>query len=171
MFLSPALTGNFKWWKSNIENIRKPIRSTDFAIEIFSDASKTGWGAHPTEGKTHGFWNTEDQAHNINYLELLAAFFGLKFFAGNLQNCNVLLRIDNTTAITYINRMGGTHSRKLQEITKFIWMWCETRNIWIFASYISSKANHIADFESRRVESETEYELSDRAFQTICKKF
>jgi len=43
----------------------------------------------------------------INYLELLSAFFALKCFAENLRDCDVLLRIDNTTAIAYINKMGG----------------------------------------------------------------
>ena len=36
---------------------------------------------------------------------------------------------------------------------------------------ISSKENHIADFESRRLEPETEYELSNDASQQICEKF
>lgn len=62
----------------------------------------------------------------------------------------ILLRIYNTTAITYLNRMGDTFSSELNNITKEIWKWCEKRSIRIFASYRSSKNNIIADSESRQ---------------------
>ena len=67
--------------------------------------------------------------------------------------------------------MGGTHSKELNKTVKSIWKWCESRNLWIFASYIRSKDNAIADFESRRLEPETEYELSPKAFQKLSKVF
>lgn len=70
-----------------------------------------------------------------------AAFFGLQCFAEDLHDTNILLRIDNTTAISYINRMGGIQFKNLNDITRQIWEWCESRNLWIFASYISSKKN------------------------------
>ncbi|CAH2104176.1 unnamed protein product [Euphydryas editha] len=41
-----------------------------------------------------------------------AAFFGLQIFAKYLRDCEILLRIDNTTAIAYINKMGGQRKRK-----------------------------------------------------------
>ena len=44
---------------------------------------------------------------HINYLELLAAFFALKAFCLNCQCCTVQLQLDNSTAVTYINNMGG----------------------------------------------------------------
>lgn len=100
----------------------------------------------------------------------MAAYFGLRCYAGDLSNCNILLRIDNTTAIAYVNRMGGTRFRHLSRLAKEMWAWSERHNLWIFASYISSKDNSIADFESRRVETETEFELSQAAFELICMK-
>lgn len=45
------------------------------------------------------------------YLELLAAWFGLKCFAKELRDCDVLLRIDNTMAIAYIIKKGGVISK------------------------------------------------------------
>ena len=92
---------------------------------------------------------------------------GLKCFASHLRDCNILLRIDNTTAITYINRMGGIRFQKLNDLARDLWTWCEKRNIFVFASYISSKENVEADLESRRLEPETEYELSDSIFSEI----
>lgn len=118
--------------------IVKPIRNSKFSLEIFSDSSLTGWEAYCKHEKIHCFWSHEERKLHINYLELLAAFFALKSFVKNSSNCNILLRIDNTTAISYINRMGGINNKKLSETAKKMWMWCERRNIWLFASYIQS---------------------------------
>lgn len=83
----------------------------------------------------------------------------------------MLLRVYNTTAIAYINKMGGIQFQVLNKLAKEIWTWCEERNIWIFASYISSRDNFEADFESRRLEPETEYALSSSAFREIEDSF
>lgn len=92
---------------------------------------------------------------------LLAAYNG----------CSVLLRIDNTTAISYINRMGGIQYPKLSNLTRKIWQWCEQRNLYIFASYIKSSDNKIADQESRTLKPETEWELNSKIFTKIVTKF
>ena len=63
--------------------------------------------------------------------------------------------------------MGGIEFRKLSDLVKDIWMWSDERNIWLVASYISSKDNVTADFESWCLEPETEYELSNKAFVDI----
>lgn len=65
----------------------------------------------------------------INYLELLAAFLGIKCFCKNITNSEILLRIDNTTAISYINRMGGIQFPHLNNIAREIWQWCEERKL------------------------------------------
>lgn len=85
------------------------------------------------------------------------------------KQCNVLLRIDNTTAVAYINRMRNSRFDNLSDITKQIWDWCEARDIWIVAGYIASEENIEADYESRKLQPETEFELADYAFQKIVK--
>lgn len=87
-----------------------------------------------------------------------------------MKDCSILLRIDNTTAISYINRMGGIQYPSLNSIDRELWQWCEARNIFVFASYIRSSANIEPDRESRRLKPETKWELADYAFQTIVKK-
>ncbi|XP_046605016.1 uncharacterized protein LOC124297748 [Neodiprion virginianus] len=165
--LSPDLT----WWESKIESSINPIRDSNFTLEIFSDASLSGWGVFCKGERSHGHWNENERLSHIIYLELLAAFFGLKCFAKNLENRQILLRIDNTTAISYINREGGIQYPHLNKVTRDIWDWCENKNIWVFASYISSKMNVEADVESRRLEPETEFELKNTTFRTIVEKF
>ena len=57
-------------------------------------------------------------------MELLAAFFAFKSFASQKENSSIFLRLDNVTAITFINRMGGTHSQDLSDLAVQIWRWC-----------------------------------------------
>lgn len=166
-----ALEEDFSWWKSHLLGSFNPIRCFDFKLEIFTDASTFAWGANTNVESTRGYWNAEERGLHINVLELKAAFFGLRCFADRLRDCDVLLRIDNTTAISYINRMGGVQFPKLNKLAKDIWKWCESRNLWVFASYIRSKENIIADAQSRILEPETEFEISHEAFQEILRVF
>lgn len=171
MRLPKDLTDDFAWWKNTIRDACNPIKDSTFAMEIFSDASLTGWGAFCGGERARGHWTENERHSHINYLELLAAFFGLKCFAENMSNCQILLRIDNTTAISYINKMGSIQFKHLNRIARQIWQWCESKNIWVFASYVSSKMNVEADEESRALEPETEFELSDTAFREIVNNY
>ena len=42
---------------------------------------------------------------------------------------HIQLQIDNTTAIGYINNMGGSKSTELDQLAFQIWEWCITRHI------------------------------------------
>ncbi|KAJ8966835.1 hypothetical protein NQ314_003278, partial [Rhamnusium bicolor] len=123
--------------------------------EIFSDASETGWGICCSGKKSQGFWSEIEKQHHINYLVLLVVFFGLKCFAANLLQCNILCHVDNTTALAYINKMGSVQYPKLNSLSRTIWQWCEKRNIFLYASYIKSSNNNEADADSRSLAMET----------------
>lgn len=49
----------------------------------------------------------------------------------DFSNISILCRIDNNTAISYINRMGGIQYPSLNAIVKDIWQWGEARNIFL----------------------------------------
>lgn len=171
MTIKDYLKKDLTWWEINSQIGKNPIRTAKYFIEISSDASLTGWGACCNEKAAHGWWNVNQTKYNINFLELLAAFHALKSFANDLKNCEILLRIDNTTAIAYINRAGSVQFPRLSNLAQDIWDWCEVRKIWIFASYISSKENFRADAASRLTNIDTEWELSNEAFDLVVKKF
>ena len=165
--LSDEALEDLKWWIQNIRSSTNPIREENYAMEIFTDASLTGWGAFCNGEKIHGWWDLDEQNNYINYLELKAAFFGLKCFAKSHKNCEIILRMDNKTGISYINRMGSIQYPNLTQLSRKIWQWCEKRGIWIHASYLKSKENVEADEQSRGMPRETEWELADWAFQKI----
>lgn len=98
-------------------------------------------------------------------------FFGLKCFAAECRNCEILLRIDNSTAVSYINRMGGIQLKQFNKLTSEIWKWSENRKLWLFASYIPSKENSEADKLSRITNIDTEWELSQNVYRSVARKF
>lgn len=67
--------------------------------------------------------------------------------------------------------MGGIQIRELSKLAIDIWKWCERRNFWIFASWIRSQDNIIADLESRKLERETEFALSEATFGKASQVF
>lgn len=171
MNIPPSVKTDLGWWKRKISSASVSLIRPPFIKEIFSDASRSGWGAVCSGQKTHGFWNIQEQELHINALELKAAFFALKCFASELSEASVMLRIDNTTAMSYINRMGGVKFPVLNSLANSIWQWCEQRNITVFASYISSFDNVEADRESRKLPDDTEWELAQFAYRKVLETF
>lgn len=159
-----------KWWQRNIGN-GQSIKPENFALEIFSDASKIAWGAYCLGQKCHGFWDHSEQDMHINFLEIRAAFYALKCFAKVESNVRILLRIDNQTAISCINRGGSVKFQSLNQATVELWQWCEAKGISVFAAYIASTENVEADEQSRSVTINTEYEIDNRSFQLIVQMF
>lgn len=171
MIFPIKLSQELDWWLKHIKFSKRISTPDHFSLEIFSDASNMGWGACCNYSEANGLWNHKERLYHINWLELRATYFGLKCFAKNKSHCNILLRIDNMTAVACINRMGSTRYRHLNKITKKIWDWCEAKNIFIFASYINTKENIKADFLSRNKSTNNEFELSNKAFSQITKVF
>lgn len=77
---------------------------------ITSDASLKGWGAHYHYYAVQGRWTFKTQNVVSNILEMKAAFQVLLAFSPLLRGKEVLLKLDNRVAVTYINRQGGTRS-------------------------------------------------------------
>lgn len=126
-------------------------------------ASLRGWGAVSRGVPTGGPWSPEEKCYHINCMEILAAFLAIKTFMKNMTDTTVLIMIDNTTAVAYINNLGGTVSPLATEIAKDLWMWCLERNITVKAQYLPGVENVRADRESRT----PDWMLNPRIFQTI----
>ena len=158
------------WWVKNLPHCYTIIAEDQFDFTIYTDASKTGWGAAMDNSSTGGAWTEEESRCHINLLELLAIFLALKCYAKDLRAKRILLRVDNKTAIALINKMGGIQFPHLTSLAKEIWMFCEQRNLFIFASYIPSKENIVADKESRS-EFNNEWKLNSQMFEFICENY
>ena len=96
-----------QWWIDHLSTWNgKTMLSRKPALTIVSDASHTGWGATCEEVRTEGPWFEEEQRWHINCLETQAAFLAVKCFAKDKNSISILLRLDNTTAVSYINHLG-----------------------------------------------------------------
>ncbi|KAM4770877.1 LOW QUALITY PROTEIN: uncharacterized protein WCC33_002647 [Rhinophrynus dorsalis] len=138
------------WWLKHLDawNGRAIFGSApDFVIE--SDASLLGWGARLGDVSTGGKWSPQETLLHINCLELLAGSFAIKSLLKNQVRCCVLLRMDNVSAVQYVNRLGGTKSRQLAELAKDLWHFCLDRDVTIMAEHLPDLSNTVADWNSR----------------------
>ena len=85
----------------------QPLHHLKHALQIFTDASKEGWGAHLDEHTARGTWSLPESKLHINHLELKAVFLALNEFRTLVCNKTVLIATGNTTVVAYINKEGG----------------------------------------------------------------
>ena len=173
--LGPTAKAELTWWVHNAHNAYLAINKGRYDMTLSSDASGLGWGIFDGKTEGGGRWNDTEasraQTNEINYLELWAAFMALRAYCVDKSNIHVQLKIDNTTAIAYLNKMGGTKSFTCNELAKEIWDWCVERNIWVTACHIPGVLNIVADRKSRVFNDETEWHLNRHAFNQICEHF
>uniref|UniRef100_A0A0A9ZI08 Transposon Ty3-I Gag-Pol polyprotein n=1 Tax=Lygus hesperus TaxID=30085 RepID=A0A0A9ZI08_LYGHE len=167
-FVPPScIWSSIQWWKNNVMLISNRLHNDDYTFVVTTDASLSGWGSSMGEERINGWWSKEEAGCHINLLELRAIELALHHFCGQITNSRILIRSDNTTAISCVNRQGSMVSQALFDVTKRIWIWCEERGNFIFASYIASKENVVADECSRLLPGDTEWSLNDDIFYKI----
>ena len=107
--LPRTLHPHLQWWLDEDNVLQgQPLHPVRHALQIFTDASKEGWGAHLNEFTARGSWSVPESKLHINYLELKAVLLALKEFQDLCVDKIVLVATDNTTVVAYINKEGGT---------------------------------------------------------------
>ena len=135
------------------------------SIQIWTDASLTGWGVLDELGRSwQGRWTKEQSAWHINVLELLT----IRLALDQLQpvDLSVVVWSDNQTAIRVIQRQGS-HSPDLQKLAGDLLQICEERKITLKPRHIQGKLNVAADALSREEAIPGEWELSEEAFAAL----
>ena len=159
------------WWLKNIHGSCKPIRIPPPNLQLTTDASSKGWGAVFQGDSTGGLWSPLEAELHINVLELKAIYLGLCSFLDETRNQHIQVYSDNTTAVCYINNLGGVKSIKCHEISKAVWEWAITRNNYISAAHLPGSENTLADEASRTFDINTEWELDFDIFIKIFHQF
>jgi len=166
--LSQEALNDILWWKENIaEQNGKDIRPNKIYVYLETGASNSGWGEKLNGKTTGGRWLESESAQHINFLELRAVKFALQSLYQNLSNIHICIRSDNSTAVSYISNQGGSIVSLLKE-TQEIWLWCNSRNIFISSVHIAGKNNITADYMSRNFSDSTEWKLNESTFTNIC---
>ena len=160
-----------RWWINNLLlHNGKAVRVAQPDLIMSSDAATSGgWGA-TCQGQppTGGQWNKNEQDLHINVQEMLAAELALRCYLKNKKNLAVHLLIDNTNALSYLLKMGGTTNPTMTKISKSIWTFLLSKGISLTAEWIPLEMNKGADHESRNVKDLSECKLSKTIFQQIC---
>ena len=168
-----SLHSHLEWWLDENNILRgQPLHPLKHALQIFTDASKEGWGAHLGEHTTRGLWSVPESKLHINFLELKAVFLALKGFQHLCTARIVLVATDNTTVVAYINKEGGMRSGPLCALLWRILTWCTNHQITLKAWHIPGHLNVIADKLSRLGQTiQTEWSLLPEVFQQICNQW
>ena len=166
--LTPAASQELQWWQEHLTRWNgRCLLTTTPDVVIETDASTTGWGALCQGVRTGGPWSKTEQQLHINCLELLAATLAIKTFAKTKEYIHIHLKMDNTTALTYINKYGGTVSAELNRLTKELWFWCLEKNITLQATHLPGTLNCTADEESRVMRDRTDWMLCPKVFNKV----
>ena len=131
-------------------------------MTITSDTSRLGLDAACSLQTTKGSWSSQERSFHINILELKAAFLAIQSFLKHNTNMSIKLRLDNTTAVYYINNKGGTRSPELMALTMELWTWCLSRNIYIQAEHLPGLQNCLADKASRTCIDSTDWKIQPK---------
>lgn len=160
------------WWQNCPKNLPSAdIKERNSNITLTTDSSTTGWGGVLSTGESiAGQWSPEFLSAHINWLELKAVELSIIHFLPLIQNKNLTIFSDNFTAVTFINRIGGTHSKSLCSLALNIWKFLFTYDITCRSIHIPGMENCEADFLSRRISLSNEYFLSPQAFDEILTK-
>ena len=174
MNVSNQTKESLNWWIANIDTTYRPISLGPPNRKIESDSSMIGYGGHDVtfDREFSGCWTEKDKECHINYLELKAAFLCLQYFCESVTKEHVHLYLDNTVAIKYISKMGG-RKPQLNSLAKDIWLWCESRNIWLSVFHIPGRLNVRADELSRlgkKLNEDMEWALQQEIYSAIVGK-
>lgn len=139
-----------RWWtlQSNVASGR-PFQDLRPTRTLTTDASLTGWGATLGTWMTSGQWTPQEMRLHINILETEAVIRAISEWADRLRGHAVVVRTDNTTAMAYINREGGTRSAVLTDRIWCLLSLCDRLGIALRAAHIAGSSNLVADALSR----------------------
>ena len=167
-----ALVPSISWWTdpSNLST-GMPYQQPPHSITVTTDASMEGWGGH-----THiqedllfsGEWSQHERLTlHINVLELRAIRLTLLQITPLVRGLVVRIQCDNTTAIAYINKQGGTRSGKLNDEALLLYSWAIQHHVKLVAVHLPGVDNVLADYLSRNRADPTEWTLSKNVTQPL----
>ena len=158
---------DLSWWISNVENQSRQIERTQPTITLITVSSMLGWGCIVGNESLNGRWSMKEQEQHINVLEIKAILLSLKAVTDQIYGQHIRVLSDSTTAVCYINKMGGLNSLECDKISKEIWEYCLDREAWISCQHIPGVENE-ADLPSRKFHDDIEWQIDNKTFQIIC---
>ena len=139
------------------------------ALQIFTDASKEGWGTHLGEHTARGTWSIPESKLHINYLELKVVFFALKESQDLCSDKVVLVTTDSGVLYKQGRRL------EVGSLCALLWRiltWFSRKQVTFKGRHIPVWMNVLADKVSRLGQTiQTELSLLPEFFQLICTRW
>ena len=141
---------NLQWWL-HLPRLSSGVSLCQVSpdLHFWSDASDVGWGAHLDRQVASGLWDSHQAALSINARELLAVQLGLRQFQSSLQGRTVAVFCNNTTAVAYLRKEGGTRSPLLNSLAQEILRWTVSLSIRLAPQFLPGSRSVLADALSR----------------------
>ena len=117
------------------------------------------WGAVSNGVRPNVKWSAQEKMLHINVLELKGVLLAIQALPKNQRQIAVSLNMDNSTAVSYVNHKGGTHSMEFVLLTLEFWHWCMLRDIYLIAQHVPGKTNTLADRQWRDFKDEASWKL------------
>ncbi len=95
----------------------------------------------------------------------------LRQFRPLLLGKHVLVRTDNTAAVSYINRLGGIRSHRMSQLPRHLLLWSHTQFKSLRAVHIPEQLNRAADALSRQLTFPGEWRLHPETIRLIWSRF
>jgi hypothetical protein len=165
--LWPDESGFLDIWDK--DQVQSAFDFPTFCKVVTTDAAGVGWGATLAGLKRWaGTWTEAQATCSSNWRELKAVYLALRLYAPHLAGQRVLARIDNSCAVSYVNRKHGP-SDKLSEIAREIHALEEQYGFEVVAVHIAGTANFVADELSRLSQSSyAKREIKPSILEHIC---
>ena len=168
-----ACLRDLRWW-SDESHLLVGLYLGDYLPDLclFSDASDQGWGAALGDLHLSGLWSSLCSSFSINQRELLAILFAIRGFLPHLRGQTVAVYSDNSTALAYLRKQGGTHSSSLNEVAQVLLRLSEAHSVRLLPQFIPGHLNVLADSLSRRSQVlGSEWTLCPQAFTEILRRW
>ena len=143
---SPEIHQDLLWWlnRERLE-LGMSLEQVSPQLDLWSDASNVGWGAHLGDQVASGRWSPEELRGSINHWELLAMFYDLQHFLLLVCSTSLAVFADNTTALAYLKHQGGTRSAILNQTAQDLLRWAELHSVALLPQFIMGRNNVLAD--------------------------
>ncbi len=148
-----------------------PLEQVSRHTVVTTDASSTDWGATCNRQAASGLWTGPRLLWHINCLELWAVHLALWQFRPLLLGKHVLVRTDNTAAVSYINRLRGIRSHRMSQLARHLLLWSHMQFKSLRAVHIPEKLNRAADALSRQLTLPGEWRLHPETIRLIWNRF
>ncbi|XDV14501.1 hypothetical protein PO909_014743 [Leuciscus waleckii] len=124
------------WYQSGVS-----LGTSSRVMVVSTDASTSGWGALLEGRPLFGQWSKQEKLLHINCFEMLAVSKALTRFCPLIKGHHVLIRSDNVSVVSYINRQGGLRSLTLYRLTRRLLIWARSNLLSLRAAHVPGLLN------------------------------